>query len=107
MRSVLLWARRERDLLVSAAEAMPLTQRDVGPVHRLDVGLRCHDNVVAEVSSAHPPPEKQLETRDRISKLTGNTDFLAAPEAELVLDEKFYRLRVSSRGIFRPQVAPV
>ena len=49
----------ERVLLVSAAEAMPLTQGDVGLVHRLDVGLRCRDNAVTEVSATNPPPAKK------------------------------------------------
>lgn len=48
--------RRESVLLVRAAEAMPLTQGDVGLVHGLDVGLGCRDDVVTEVPAAHPPP---------------------------------------------------
>ena len=52
-------------LLVSAAQAMPLTHGDVGLVHRLNVGLRRHDNAVTEVSSTHPPPAENNGRREK------------------------------------------
>ena len=38
---------------------MPLTQGDVGLMHRRDVRLCCHGSAVMEVSPACPPPEKK------------------------------------------------
>lgn len=49
-------------LLVGAAEAMALTQGDVGLVHRVDVGLCRRDNAVAEVSATNPPPAERETT---------------------------------------------
>lgn len=49
---------REFVSLVCAAEAMPLTQGEVGLVHWLDERLCRSDNTVTEVSAAHPSPVK-------------------------------------------------
>lgn len=48
------------DSLVCAAEAMSVTQGDVGLVHRLDVRLCCRDNIVTVVPTAHPPPARDM-----------------------------------------------
>lgn len=42
--------------LVRAADAMALTQSEVGLVHRPDVGLCRHDDIVTAFLAAHPPP---------------------------------------------------
>lgn len=55
-RSAHLTVRHRVCCLVCAAEAMPLTQGDVGLVHRLDIRFCCHDDAVTEVSAAHSPP---------------------------------------------------
>lgn len=44
--------------LVRAADAVALTQSDVGLVYWLDVGLRCHDDVVTKLSATRPPAKK-------------------------------------------------
>lgn len=64
---VLLCADTPAVLLICAAEAMSLTQGDVGLVHWLDVGLSFHDNVVTEVSATHPPPSKDTNTTEKHS----------------------------------------
>lgn len=45
--------------LVRAADTMALTQSEVGLVHRPDVGLCRHDDIVTAFLAAHPPPAKR------------------------------------------------
>lgn len=61
--SLLLFVEQRRaalpvNSLVRAADAVALTQSDVGLVHWLDVGLRCHDDVVTKLSATRPPAGK-------------------------------------------------
>lgn len=80
--------------LVCAAQAMPLTQSNVGLVHWLDVGFCCHNNAVTDVSAAHPSTAKKekwdctLEAR--------------ALKAVLLLDEKCLSERYLGPKWFQP-----
>ena len=52
-------------LLVRAAEAVALTQGDVGLVHRLDVRLCRRDDVLARLVAAHSPPGRSGKTENK------------------------------------------
>ena len=52
-------------LLVRAAEAVALTQGDVGLVHRLDVRLCRRDDMLARLVAAHSPPGRSGKTENK------------------------------------------